>query len=217
MMHFYRLGQDLRGYQHPSDFDKQEIVLAQQALDAAVPLLPDDPRIPGFRGAATYTNGVLNGNDSLRALGLQQLRDSIPLYAKFNSFSFVGAVAPVVAPDDPLFEEAIGYIEAAIASCNPSVETKICGNEGKAPHNLQGSLVLFGDLYAKAGNLQQALVYYRLAASLSDTATWRFKSIADERIADAAARVALYRDGDRGNDPLLIGAGEEACASCHWK
>ena len=214
-MHFYRPGQELHGYQHPSDFDKQEIALAQQALDAAVPCF-DDPRIPGFRGAATDTNGVLNGDESLRQLGPQQLRDSIPLYPKFNSFSFVGAVAPVVAPDDPLFEEAIGYIEAAIASCNPSVETKICGNEGKAPHNLQGSLVLFGDLYAKAGDLQQARSYSG-RAPVPDFAASHSKLIADERIANAAARVALYRDGDRGNDPLLIGAGEEACASCHWK
>jgi len=218
MMHLFRAGQALTDYTNPSAFVLEEVARAQVALDAAVPLSGADPRVPGFRGAATFLNAVVNDDDELRALGLQQLRDAIVLYPDFNNFSFLGAVAPAVPADDPLFLEALELVRLAIASgCGPLNEPEICGNEGKAPHNVQGAFLMFGDMYAKAGNATQALVYYRFGLQLPGKDTWPFRAAMEERIATVQDRVARWSDEDPSNDPPFAGKGSEACAICHYK
>ncbi len=218
MMHLYRVGQNLIDYDDPSPFAVAEGALAQAALDAAVPLSTADTRVPGFRSAATYLNGVIRKDEAMRALAIEQLRAAIILYPDFNNFSFLGAVAPVVSRDDPLFAEALELVRLAIASgCGPLNQPEICGNEGKAPHNMQGAFLMFGDMYAKSGNAAQALVYYRFGLQLPGTNTWPFRDAMNERIATVQDRVTRWADEDPSNDPKFAGNGPEACAICHFK
>ncbi len=196
---------------------------AQRNLDAAVPLLPEDRRVPGFRAAITFTRGFAAQNESLKQVGLQQLRAAVDLYPEFNNFDFIGTVAPVVSPSDPLFAEALGYVGDPLTSaCSPFTEPIICGNLGKAAHNVEGALVLFGDLYAKAGDTDRAKGFYRLAQASGASfptsgGTWPFAYLVAERLRTASERVRLYRDDDPSNDPLLVGYGKESCAVCHYK
>ncbi|GBD27536.1 hypothetical protein HRbin30_02887 [bacterium HR30] len=222
MMHMFRFAQSVIDYHNATQFEREEILRAQRALDRAVELVPDDRRIPGFRAAATYMRGVVEKNARLQELGLEQLRAAIALYPEFNTFDFIGTVAFVVPPDSPLFAEAMQYVGDPLnAACSPFTQPTICGNAGKAPHNIEGSLVLFGDLFAKAGDLSRAQGFYRLAladfSSLGNGKPWRFRHIAEQRLATAAQRVALYKDADPNNDPPLIGHREEACAVCHYE
>ena len=76
------------------------------------------------------------------------------------------------------------------------------------------SLLLFGDVYAKAGDLAQAQMWYGLAGQLTGPG-YRFQATVDDRLAHGAARVAAYLDDDPTNDPPVVGTGAEACASCH--
>jgi hypothetical protein len=46
---------------------------------------------------------------------------------------------------------------------------------------------------------------------------WIFEGLATERRATAEARIAAYRDADPANDPPIIGAGRQACVSCHQR
>src|SRR5205823_99655 len=115
-----RFGRNVTDHYSASDVVKQEIGKAQLALDLAVPLLPNDRRVPGFRAAATYMNGVVLHDDTRIAQGLAQLRESITLYPEFNTFAFIGAVAPVVRASDPLYQEALRYASESIQSgCSP--------------------------------------------------------------------------------------------------
>jgi hypothetical protein len=91
---------------------------------------------------------------------------------------------------------------------------EICGNAGMAPHNFEGTFVLLGDIYAKGGRLDEAETLYAAAQANPD---WRYKAIADERVATVAARVALSQDADPTNDPLLLGGGGGSCRHCHNK
>lgn len=109
----------------------------------------------------------------------------------------------------------VSYLENPETFGCPATQPEICANAGFAPRNTQGSLTLFGDLYAKGGNLQQAQFWYSLLSFFPDTATWKFAALVQDRTANAAARVALYADDDPSNDPPVIGAGAEACAACH--
>jgi len=220
MLHMLRFARNVTDLYSASDVLKQEVGKAQEALDAAVPLLPNDRRVPGFRAAATYTNGVVTHDDARIALGLTQLREAISLYPDFNTFDFIGAVAPVVPASDPLYREVMQYVgNPASPSCNPFTMPEICGNAGKAAHNVEASLILFGDLFAKAGDEHQARTYYRLAQAswASSGGAWRFRLLAEERLETVAQRVALYQDDNPGNDPKIIGSGKEACAVCHYK
>ena len=220
MMHLFRFSQNVTDRHNVSAPLKQEIDAAQAALDAAVPLLPADRRVPGFRAAATYTAGVINDDPQRSARGLSQLREAIALYPEFNNFDFIGAVAPVVPPDDPLFQEVLQYVGDPLSgACTPFDQPQICGNLGKAPHNVEGALVLFGDLFAKAGDRIRAAFYYRLSMTAYPTTggPWRFAELAEERLQSVAQRVALYKDDDPTNDPPLLGSGREACAVCHFE
>lgn len=219
MMHLYRASKALEGrYNDPSEFVLTEAALAQSALDEAVPKTPEDTRVPGFRGAVTYLNGVLHQDEDRKQLGLQQLRAAVELYPDFNNFSFLGTVAPVVSPKDPLFAESLELVQKAlVGGCTPDTQPEICGNAGKAPHNTQGAFILFGDMYAKAGLPDQALPYYQLTLILPGIDTWPFREIANERIATVQERAALWNDEDPTNDPRFIGSGPEACAICHFK
>jgi hypothetical protein len=217
MDHLLRAGRALTDYRQPSPFVVEESRQARAALDQAVPLLPYDSRIPGFRGAATYNIGFFTGDAALIGLGLSQLDDAIQANFLFNSFSFLGAVAPSVPPTDPLFARAIEYLDAGINSgCTPFSDPRNCGNAGRAPHNIQGSFLLFGDLYVKAGRLDDARKWYGLIALFPDTATWPFTAVLDDRLATLDQRAALYRDDDPDNDPMLVGTGATACTTCHY-
>lgn len=218
MYHLLRAGRLLTDYDDPSPEVVEQTRLAQAALDRAVPLLPFDDRIPGFRGAATYSLGVLTGDPTLVALGLDQLDAAIERNLLFNSFSYLGTVAAATRPGDPLFDRAIAYLEAGLASgCNPVSDPRNCGNGGRAPHNIQGSFTLFGDLFTKAGRLGEARNFYELALGFPGIETYRFTALVQERLDGIDRRAALWADADPGNDPLLIGAGPEACAYCHFR
>ena len=90
-------------------------------------------------------------------------------------------------------------------------QPEICNNAGLAPSNFSGSLVLFGDVYAKQGDLVEARKWYQTAKNVTP-AGYRFQSLVDDRAANVDARVAAYLDADPNNDPPVVGLGEENCA-----
>lgn len=67
--------------------------------------------------------------------------------------------------------------------------------------------MLFGDVHAKAGDLDQAKCWYTLARAVGGTPTdpWPLQALADARLAGAEARVARYLDADPTNDDLVAG------------
>jgi len=186
--------------------------------DHAGPLLPYDNRISGFRGAAIYNLGIVSDDDSLAQLGLDQLDDAVAQNLLFNSFSYLGTVAATARPGAPLFARAIEYLDAGLASgCSPATDPRNCGNGGRAAHNIQGSFALFGDLFTKAGRLDDARTFYALALNVPGIESYRFTELIIQRVASLDERAALWADADPSNDPKLIGAGPEACAYCHFR
>lgn len=224
MLHLYRFGQRTTSIRDAGAAAKAEIEAAVAAFDVAEPLLWDrekgvgDSRIPGFAGAARYALAVVTGNETLRQKALDDLAHAIDVNAFFNVFDLI-TVAQAEPPDSPAFQMAFDAVATYLS--NPETlqcaadQPEICTNAGLAPGGLSGALVLFGDLYAKAGNVDRASFWYRLGAATEDD--WAFEGLASERLATVAQRVESYGDSNPDNDPPLIGAGAEACASCHHR
>lgn len=224
MIHLYRFGQQVTRFDTISAEARAELAAANVAFTDSLPLLwndasaTGDSRVAGFAAAAKYMQGLVENDAALRAQGLTDLERAVQVNSFFNVFDFI-PVLQSLPPSDPVFQQAYAsfttYLNDPETLQCVTAQPELCANAGLAPRNLQGSLILFGDLYAKAGNLPQAQSWYGLASLFPETATWKFATVSQDRSANAAARVALYTDGDPSNDPPVIGAGPEACAVCH--
>ncbi|TMA59951.1 MAG: hypothetical protein E6J75_02135 [Deltaproteobacteria bacterium] len=127
-------------------------------------------------------------------------------------------VPPVAPPASPLMAQAVALVDGALTPPNVNCVTELpelCANAGMAPHNTEGALLLFGDVYAKGGSLTDAQTFYGLSNLLGGS--WPFHALAQDRVATAAQRAALYQDADPADDPRIVGTGVEACAYCHRK
>jgi hypothetical protein len=228
MIHLYRFGQQVDGYAGASEAAKADLAASAAAFDAAVPMLWDrdrnmgDSRVPGFAAATTFGLGFVTGDAALQAKGLADLEYAVGINEIFNFFDYI-PVAQAVPPSDPLFGQILAAMDAYLAKPENAqcivTQPEICGDAGLAPHNGAGALILFGDIYAKGGNVQQATQWYGLAAALAagNPSPYKFQDALNARLADPAGRVALYQDADPTNDPPIIGARAEACANCHAK
>ena len=77
---------------------------------------------------------------------------------------------------------------------------------------LEGAGILLGDVAAKGGSVSDATWWYTIAAGIGRGAGYPFQAIAEERVAHADERVALYQDADPRNDPPFLG---EEASVCH--
>jgi len=217
MMHLYRAGAPADAIGATPE-TVAEVTAAAAALDQAVELLPDDPRVAGFRAAATFTLGLATGDQGTIDTALDQLADAVAQDPFFNSFDLF-ATASVIPASDPLYDQILDLADAALAqgACFATAP-ELCGNAGMAPHNAEGTFVLLGDIAAKAGRLADAQARYGLAKFLATASQYDFQAIVDDRVDTAAARVALYGDGDPANDPLFIDQElGNSCVACHQR
>jgi hypothetical protein len=218
---FGRLSESIAGAPAPA---VDELRAAVAAFDEAEPLLWDraarlgDSRVPGFGAAARYALAVATGDAALRERALADLDYALEINAFFNVFDLM-TVLQAEPPASPAFQNAFAALDAYIA--DPATfqcavtQPEVCTGNGLGPGSLPGTFVLFGDVYAKAGRLADATRWYDLGVVTE--AGWAFEGLAAARRAGAAARAAAYQDADPANDPPIIGAGPEACASCHHR
>ncbi|HWP65344.1 MAG TPA: hypothetical protein VNO26_05470 [Candidatus Limnocylindria bacterium] len=226
MMHLYRYGRFLDAAGQPTAAARAAIDAAVDAFEVAEPRLWDgtrgDSRVPGFIAAAKFTQGFAHGNESLMNEGIADLQEAVEINAFFNVFDLI-PVLQALPPGDPrwqqAFEDVTTYLEDPATIACVGTQPEICGNAGLAPQNIGGALVLFGDVYAKADNLERAAFWYGLAKAIASApgAPWAFQDLADQRVLDVENRIARYQDGDPANDDPIIGIGEENCAVCHYR
>jgi hypothetical protein len=222
MLRLYRFGQLTERIASPSEAALAELRAAVAAFDQAEPLLWDrtaragDSRVPGFAAAARYSLAVATADEALHQQALVDLDYAISINAFFNVFDLM-AVTQAEPPSSAAFQQAFGAVSAYIS--DPSTlecavtQPEVCTGNGLAPTALPGTFVVFGDLYAKAGDVAGATSWYQFAVATERG--WPFEGLGAERLATVDARVAAYQDADPGNDPPIIGAGKQACASCH--
>lgn len=222
MMRLYRFERVTPDPRNPTAAGKREILAGAAAHERALPLLWDgtgDGRVPGFIGAVIYKKGVAFGEADVEERGRRLMNEAAEADALFNGFIPFG-FGPIASPDSEDYATILHLLDVVFPSVAGECGTQpeICFNAGLAPHNLEGSFALFGDLYTKAGRVEDAVRNYELAANLGENNGWNPAFLANVRrlAAEAPARAALYTDDDPTNDPPFTdfgGAGN--CAYCH--
>jgi hypothetical protein len=93
---------------------------------------------------------------------------------------------------------------------------RACWNSAIAPHNFEGFFLNFGDMLVKAGDPATAVKMYGNAKLTPDYATWPYKQVLEERIANAAANVEVFQRQDPpAGAPAIMIRSTFACMGCH--
>lgn len=229
MTHLYLFGRQVTHYPSATTMQAAHITAARAAFSRSLPLLyqpgSGDSRALGFASGTTYVAGVLAQDPQLLAQGREEMAAAAALNTLFNSFNPIGVVPPAVAPTDPAYQEAVQlldeYFPIAARDCvgSAGVQGEVCFNDGLAPHNLEGTFLFFGDVYAKAGRIDAARERYQASLGFGQTSGWRQQYLAEvqERLDNLPARIALFQDSDPSNDPPMVGVGNSGCAHCHYQ
>lgn len=222
MLRLYRFGQMSTSIAAAPPAAVDELRAAVAAFDEAEPLLWDratgsgDSRVPGFGAAARYALAVATGDQTLRQQALAEFDYALEINAFFNVFDLM-TVLQAEPAGSQAFQDAFAEVDAYLAAPTTFqcavTQPEVCTGNGLGPGSLPGTFLLFGDVYAKAGRLADATRWYDVAAATE--AGWALQGLGAARRAAVEARVAAYQDADPDNDPPIIGAGAEACRSCH--
>jgi hypothetical protein len=93
---------------------------------------------------------------------------------------------------------------------------RACWNSWIAPHNFEGFFLNMGDMLVKQGDPATARRAYANARLSKTYQQWPFKSVLEERIAQADENVALFRDPRPGEKTrTMMGMSTFACMGCH--
>lgn len=182
----------------------------EPSLARAYELAPDDHRIAGWIGTVKVATARITGAGLDEAIAA--MIAAADLYPEFNNVSLAIAFSPSFGLDTPYPRMAIDRLEA-IGDCG-LIDAR-CRNNPAAPHNLSGSLMLFGDVYARVGERDRALGYYSQALVADGADSWPYRAEAQAAVDELDERLARFTDGDPMNDPTFFATGPASCRGCH--
>jgi len=181
-------------------------------LERAAALCPTDHRIAAWLGPVLIRSGRMANEPAEIDRGMAILDAGIEAYPAFVLFSKVLVYADQPA-DDPDFVRAVEAITANIGACGPT--DPACGNHPKVAHNLEGSAVFLGDVYAKAGDRARALAAYQGARASADYASWDYDAVLSARISALDLHMASARNENPFDDPQWAWSTSFQCSICH--
>jgi len=193
------------------DNDIAAALAAGPALEHAIAVNPDDRRIPGWLGTIKVGVARFTGDEATLQGAIDFMIAAADAYPEFNNVSLAIALShlPLDTPYPTMAKERL----LAIVDCAQTVD--VCRNNPRAPHNTEGSLMLFGDVHARLGETANARAYYEAALASPGAATWDYAGDAQAIVDDLDGRVARYLDADASNDPLFFAEGRTSCVGCH--
>jgi len=194
---------------------------SKTALEKAYELCPTDHRIPAWLGPITARMGETLKDEAMFDEGIAVLDKGIAEYRAFVLFSrmLVYANRP---KSDPEFQKALGAVIDNIGACEAApTDTSLhlildpaCNNSPHAYHNIEGSSVFLGDVFAKAGMKADAERSYTFAKLAPNFADWKWQKLLDDRMTTLDARIASY-DGEGPEDEAWNRT--DQCSLCHAK
>ena len=210
------------------------VVLARKYFAEAVRLSPADQRFRGFLASMELAEGAVHGDEKLLRRGYFDLLAAIDGWPEFNLFT-AGYVLSRLPVADRKYADAVEYQWRNLDVCvgekvdrrtaeyakYMALETttgpkRACWNSWIAPHNFEGFFLNMGDMLVKQGDPATARRAYANARLSKTYQQWPFKSVLEERIAQADENVALFREARPGEKTrTMMGMSAFACMACH--
>jgi tetratricopeptide (TPR) repeat protein len=216
LAHLWRVAEPLPSEVGDQASFVQSALAAKSNLEKAYMLCPTDHRIPAWLGVMQVNMGRALNNQEAIDEGLATLQKGIDHYPSFVLFSKLLVFADRPA-SDPDFQKALDAVAENVDACALTPHDPACLDTPHAAHNIEGSMVFLGDVFAKAGKREEALAFYQRSKVESAYASWPFQSLLEERVATIDARIEASSDADPKNDPEMIWASTLTCAVCHTR
>lgn len=187
------------------------LVLAEHHLARAQKLLPQDRRIPSWLVPARLSIAGIERDATSRERIRADLEAAYKEDPNFHSFT-MALLAFGHPRQSPEFRRGLEVLHAA-AGCTDSDPS--CANQPRWPHNREGFNLFLADYELKAGNAAAAKQFLERVKAQPDYATFGYPEEVEERLANLDRSVALYANGDPGDDPPPITSGAAMCQVCH--
>lgn len=234
-LHMWRIAESARlGTPPPNVTDA--MTLARTYFAQALKLEGGNALVRGFWATTVLAEGAIHQDERQVREGYFALEDAVAAWPELNLFTkaFVLAQTP---HDSPQYAEAVDTfwrnVEvcggrqdranpdfSAMATAPPGVDPRkaICFNTWKAPANFEGSMLVFGDLLVKQGQVEPARKVYASARASPRYAQWPYRAALEARLAAAEENVAHFRVEPR-QQPVLerkfITGSPLSCTVCH--
>lgn len=214
--------------------------LAVEAFDSAMKDIPNDARLLGFRGSFKQAQARVENNPSLITAGFIDEELAARRWPAWGLFTKAYGVI-TLSPTDKVYQDGINAMWKNIDVCagtkvdrdnfvvtdypglfasNPDLRIqRACTNTPVAPHNIEGFFLYFGDLYAKASDLEKARHMYQIALDMNP-GDWPYAQVAMRRIERLEQLPALFNtEYDRSLpvsvDDINMFQGPANCTGCH--
>ncbi|MEN0064924.1 MAG: hypothetical protein AAGA48_22455 [Myxococcota bacterium] len=210
---------------------------AMEAFDDAVDAVPDDARLVGFRGSFRQATGTIEERGGLVRRGWFDTVESARRWPEWGLFTQAYGLV-TLEPETRRFEKGITLLWENLDECadtevprenmdwtvfadriDDDFDVRACTNTPVAPHNIEGFFFVFGDFYAKKGDLANAKMMYENAVAMDD-GTWPWRTLTDHRLAtldtlpDRLNRT--YDEDDRPTpEDMLVFGSIAGCTICH--
>jgi tetratricopeptide (TPR) repeat protein len=196
----------------------QAVEAAESELERAYALCPTDHRIPAWLGPIKIRMGRMLEDSAVVDEGFKVLEQGIQHYPGFVLFSKLLVYADLPA-SDPEFRKALDAVRENAKYCG-TVATGLssdpaCHDHPHASHNIEGSAVFLGDMYAKAQDRAAALAAYESAEAVPSWDSWDYRELLEQRIKTLDTRMAAELSPDTSDDVEEAWASQIQCSLCH--
>lgn len=214
--------------------------LAVEAFDSAMDEIPNDARLLGFRGSFKQAQARVEDNPSLTIAGFLDEEAAAKRWPAWGLFTKAYGVI-TLSPSDKIYQGGIDAMWKNLDVCagtkvdrnnfaiadypnlftqnsDPRIQ-RACTNTPVAPHNIEGFFLYFGDLYAKANELEKAQHMYQIALDMNP-GDWPYAQVAMTRIERLNQLPELFNtEYDRALpvsvDDINLFQGPANCMACH--
>jgi tetratricopeptide (TPR) repeat protein len=210
--------------------------------ERAIRLDPDiaHSTMPSLKAMNEWNLATLNDDQAALNVITIDILENTFLYPEFASFIQAWVLTAGLQYDDPHAALAKQGMDFMLESCagmkvpdgmkfTKFTQTlfwfkiwlfgpNLCYTMEIAPHNIEGSFLNKGDILLKAGLREQAITSYENIKVASTYDTWKFKSLAEDRLSRIAYFEKKFRE-DSGKldveEPAMGYQSQNGCAVCH--
>ncbi len=235
-LHMWRIAESAR-LPEPVAGVTDDMSMARTYFQDSVQLDPTNALVRGFWATTVLAEGAIHQNQGQVREGYFALEAAVDLWPELNLFTKAFVLAQTRF-DSPQYTEAVEAFWKNVEVCagkpdrqNPDFSAfakpdrsdpkkAICFNTWKAPYNFEGSMLVFGDLLVKQGQVEPAKKVYAAARASPNYQVWPYREALEARLEHAAQNVEGFRVEPReqkNEAQRFITGAAFTCTVCHQK